>query len=569
MGLLSLVTFLPIVGAIVLAFLPNGADKLAKMVALAASVATFLVSLAVLASFKAGTYHFQLQESFSWIAPLGVTYHLGVDGISIWLVVLTTFLTIVATAYSYYVDVRVKTFLALILVLETAMVGSFLALDLILFFTFFELTLLPMYFLIGIWGGARRGYAANKFLIYTFAGSIFMFVGMVALALQYQRATGNLSFDVVAIQQAVANGSLWANAIQAEGFIFWGFALALLVKTPAFPFHTWVPDTYSESPIAAPILSSVMVKMGTYGFLRFCLPLFPDVVATYIPILMTLAVIGIVYGAIVAAVQPDLRRLLAYSSVSHMGFVLLGIFSLTHDGMMGGAYQQINHGITTGALFLLVGFFAVRRGTTLFKDMGGLKAQMPVYAALFLLAMLGSVSLPGTNGFVGEFLALLGAFESGYANLAGLNVGFAVVAGAGVVLAAVYLLYMFQQIFYGPNVNPENRRLRDIKPWETGLAAILVVFILWGGLYPTTFLRPMEASVQAARLMATGPANLRPAWADSSEEIDTATVGANQGALVRGADVIAPGSLHPSVHLDLAALPPPPTAQSANAGAAH
>jgi NADH-quinone oxidoreductase subunit M len=260
--------------------------------------------------------------------------------------------------------------------------------------------------------------------------------------------------------------------------------------------------------------------MGTYGFLRFCLPLFPDAVGAQVVPIMILAVVGIIYGALVAAVQPDVKKLIAYSSVAHMGFILIGIFSLTHTGMMGGSMQQLNHGISTGGLFLLVGLLYERRHTRMFKDFGGLKAQMPIFAALFLIMMLSSVGLPGTNGFIGEFLALMGAFQASYHGMNGLNVWYAVIAASGVILAAVYLLYMFQKVFYGPNENPENLRLRDVKPWEIAMVGTLILFVFWGGLYPNTFLKPMEASIGAARMMALEPVGTRPTWENLELEID-------------------------------------------------
>lgn len=532
MGILSFLILLPIVGAIVLALLPDD-PKIAKIIGLAFGSATLIASLVVLANTQSLTYHFQLVENIAWVPELGIQYHLGVDGISVWLLVLTAFLTLVALGYSLYVDLKVRSFMALILLLEAAMLGSFVSLDLVLFFTFFEATLIPMWLMINTWGGHNRAYAANKFLIYTFAGSIFLFVGMVALAVQMASVSGHPSFDIVEIQNRVANGSLWVGGLQLQTLIFWGFALAFLVKTPAFPFHTWIGDAYSEAPTAAPILSSAMVKMGTYGFLRFALPLFPEAARAAAPCMMGLAVIGIIYGAIVAAVQPDLRRLLAYSSLSHMGFILLGIFSLSFTGMMGGAYQQLNHGVSTAAMFILVGFLALRRETTRFKDLGGLKSQMPIFAALFLVAMLANVGLPGTNGFVGEFLSLMGAFESGYAGLYHLGPIYAILAAGGVVLAAAYLLYMFQQVCAGPNLDPLNRRLRDLTPIEVAAAGSLVLLILWGGLEPSTFTNPMQASIQATRLMAINPVGQRPVWDDPSLEVEMDSAQEDPGALVR------------------------------------
>lgn len=540
MGLLSLITFLPLIGALVMMLLPKEQEKTHKYFALGISVLTFLASLALIPKFNGETFHFQLVELVPWIKQLGINYHVGIDGISYWLILLTTFLTVISVWFSFYVDKRVKLYFICLLILETAMLGVFVSLDMILFYTFFEASLIPMWLLISIWGGERRTYAGLKFFIYTFAGSIFMLIGIITLANLYGQATGGpISFSIVDIQHAVANGSLWAKAIQLQPWIFWSFAVAFLVKCPAFPFHTWLPDAHVEAPTAGSvILAGVLLKMGTYGFLRFCLPLFPDTIGKQVPIIMTLAVIGIIYGALVAAVQPDWKKLVAYSSVAHMGFVLLGIFSLTHTGLLGGSMQQLNHGISTGALFLMIGLVYERRHTRMFKSFGGLKAQMPIYATLFLIVMLSSVGLPGTNGFIGEFMAMLGAFETAYAGAFGLNVWFAVIAGFGVVLAAVYLLYMFQQVFYGKNDNPDNHRLKDIKPWEIAMCGALILFIFWGGFYPNTFLKPMEASIGAARMMAVNPTGQRPSWADANQEID------KDQNLVTGGQIVVPGNLH-------------------------
>lgn len=550
-GLLSLTIFAPFIGALILMFMPEKDVKNIRYAALAFSVVSFVLSLLVLSRFQAGTYHFQMIELVKWIPSLGLNYKVGVDGISIWLIVMTTFLMVISTIFSFYVDKRVKQYMIFMLMLETAMLGVFLSLDMILFYTFFEASLVPMYFLINIWGGARRQYAAAKFFIYTFAGSIFMLIGIITMHQIYARATGGAgTFDFIAIQNQVANGKFWAVAMQAQPLIFWSFAIAFMVKCPMFPFHTWLPDAHVEAPTAGSvILAGVLLKMGTYGFLRFCLPLFPDAVKTQLIWIMGLAVFGIIYGAIVAAVQPDVKKLVAYSSVAHMGFVIIGIFSLTHEGMMGGAMQQLNHGISTGALFLLVGIIYERRHTRMFKDYGGLKAQMPIYSAIFLIVMLSSVGLPGTNGFIGEFLAMMGAFEASFNGMFGLNVSYAVLAGVGVVLAAVYLLWMFQKMFYGPNANPENQRLKDIKPWEIAMCAPLVVLVFWGGFAPNTFLKPMEKSIAATQMMALKPPGQRPAWSDDSLEI-----GPN-GDLMRDTVVVAPADLHftPTMAAEVAA----------------
>ncbi|RYG34313.1 NADH-quinone oxidoreductase subunit M, partial [bacterium] len=410
---LSLLTFLPLLGAILLALMPEDKPKAARGAAFGFSTLTLLGALAVLFQFKSGTFHYQFTEYAPWATSLGIAYRVGVDGLSIWMVVLTALLTPLAIASTGGITKRLKTMLALVLLLETAMIGAFVSLDLILFFTYFELTLLPMYFVISMWGGENRQRAASKFLLYTFAGSIFMLIGMAALAFRYFQTTGSVSFSVVAIQEAVANGGFWANALQAQGVAFWAFAIALLVKSPVFPFHTWIGEAYSEAPIAAPILSSVMVKLGAYGMLRFLLPLFPESAQANAPYIAGLAAISIIYGAAVAAVQPDMRRMMAYSTLSHMGFVVLGIFSLTHSGLMGAGLSMFAHGITAAMMLLLIGHLQQARGSTLFRDFGGLKARVPVFTTLFFIALIASVGLPTTNGFVGEFLSLMGAFEGG------------------------------------------------------------------------------------------------------------------------------------------------------------
>ncbi len=518
--LLTAITFLPLVGVLIMLFMPAKDEKAARYFALVVSLITFVVSLLILPRFDGSKYQFQLVENVPWISQVGINYRMGVDGISLWLVLLTTFLSVISIWFSFYVQKRVKTYMITMLVLETAMLGVFLSLDLILFYTFFEATLIPMYLLINIWGGEKRAYAALKFFIFTFAGSIFMLVGMIALYQLQKAHTGIASFSIIDIQQNVANGKLWMGSIQLEAWIFWAFAVAFLVKCPAFPFHTWLPDAHTEAPTAGSIiLAGVLLKMGTYGFLRFVLPLFPDVLSRNVVPIMILAIIGILYGAIVAAVQPDVKRLVAYSSVAHMGFVLIGIFSLTHTGLMGGSFQQLNHGISTGALFLLIGLIYERRHTRLFTEYGGLKAQMPIYAAIFLIVMLSSVGLPGTNGFVGEFLALLGTFQAGFNGANHLTIWYGVIAGLGVILAAVYLLWMFQKMFYGQNANPANQVLRDLKKWEVAMCGCLILFIFWGGFHPGTFLKPMEASISAAEGMAVQPKGLRPVWADDQMRV--------------------------------------------------
>lgn len=545
MGLLSLTVFLPVLGALLLSVLPKENVKGLRYAALGVTIATMVVSFLVLQRFDASTYHFQMVEFIPWIERAGINYRMGVDGISIWLIVLTTFLSFISVWFSFYVKHRVKAYMIAMLILETAMLGVFTSLDMILFYTFFEASLIPMWMLITIWGGERRTYAGLKFFVYTFAGSIFMLVGMITMAYLNAQTSGSWSFSLLDIQQNVANGSLWQGAMHLQAWLFWAFSVAFLVKCPAFPFHTWLPDAHVEAPTAGSvILAGVLLKMGTYGFLRFVLPFFPDVLPQMVPFIMGLAVVGILYGAIVAAIQPDVKKLVAYSSVAHMGFVLLGIFSLSHNGLMGGAMQQLNHGISTGALFLLIGLIYERRHTRLFSEYGGLKAQMPIYAAIFLVVMLSSVGLPGTNGFIGEFLAMMGAFEASVNGMFGLNVAYAVLAGVGVVLAAVYLLWMFQKMFYGPNINPENQRLRDIKGWEVAMCVPFVVLIFWGGFYPNTFLKPMEKAIAATRMMALNPAGQRPVWTDATLEIgDNGNLVRNTGTQ-QGQVIVAPANLH-------------------------
>jgi NADH-quinone oxidoreductase subunit M len=565
-GLLSALLAVPLLGALVVLFIPEQFGKAIKGAAMIFSLLAFVLSLVVYQRFEPGTYHMQLVEFVPWIDQLGIHYRVGIDGVSLWLVLLTTFLNVIAVWFSFYIDKRVKTYFAMVLILLTAMLGVFLSLDLILFYAFFEASLIPMAVMIWIWGGANRNYAAVKFFVYTFAASIFMLVGMIAMAGLHREATGVMSFDLLSLQAEVANGRLWVGeAMKLQPLLFWAFALAFMVKCPMFPFHTWLPDAHTEAPTAGSvILAGVLLKMGTFGFLRLALPLFPEAARQAVPVVMTLAVIGIIYGAVVAAVQPDVKKLVAYSSVAHMGFVMLGIFSLTHNGIVGGAYQQLNHGISTGALFLLVGLLYERIHTRLFADMGGLKAQMPIFAALFLIVMLSSVGLPGLNGFVGEFLALMGAFEAGVAGLNGLNLWYPAIAGVGVILAAVYLLWMFQKVFYGP-VNPNLVRLKDLKPGEVAMVSLLILFAFWGGVYPNTFIKPMEKALGAVRLMAVNEPGKRPVWADSTLEID------RNGDLVRVTprrpgsygeytvlSIVAPANLH---------VPVPPESRPAPSGA--
>lgn len=527
MGVITTTILIPIIGMLLILFVPERFGKVTKWLTVLFTGAAFLSSLNILNQFSKETFRFQMLEVANWIPNWGIQYKVGIDGISIWLVLLTTLLTLLAAIFSFYIEHRTKVYFAMILLLEAAMLGVFVSLDLILFYTFFEATLIPMAIMIYVWGGKNRNYAAIKFFIYTFSASIFMLLGMITLAKMHETIAGHMSFDITAIQALVASGEFWQNTGTMQTLLFWAFTIALLVKCPMFPFHTWLPDAHTEAPTAGSvILAGVLLKMGTYGLLRFVLPIFPEATMANVPIIMWLAIIGIIYGAAVAAVQPDVKKLVAYSSVAHMGFVVFGIFSLNQAGMMGGVYQQLNHGISTGALFLLIGLIYERTHTRLFADYGGLKSQMPIFSALFLIVMLSSVGLPGMNGFIGEFLALYGGFMSAADGLYGMKIIMPLLAGTGVILAAAYLLHMFRQMFYGP-LNPKLARLKDLKPWEVGLVGVFVVFIFWGGIYPNTFLKPMEKSVNATRMMVTNGPGARPVWSDDSHDID------NSGNLIQ------------------------------------
>ncbi|MEI6511886.1 MAG: NADH-quinone oxidoreductase subunit M [bacterium] len=510
--ILSIVLFAPMVGAVLIAFLPRENSKAIRYTALGFSVLTFALSVPLFFSYMGTLSGFQFVEIAPWIREWGISYHIGIDGISILLVLLTTFMSILAIWFSFYVQNRIKEYMFFFLLLETGMLGVFMALDLVLFYVFWELTLIPMYFIIGIWGGANRLYAAIKFFIYTFAGSLFMLIAIVAIYYIHLNATGVSSFNLIDIQRVLANGQI---APKVELWLFIAFALAFAIKVPLFPFHTWLPDAHVEAPTAGSVLlAAVLLKMGTYGFLRFCLPLFPDASQAAVPWMMGLSVIGITYGAIVAAMQQDLKKLVAYSSVAHLGFVMLGMFALNQQGITGSVLQMVNHGISTGALFLLVGILYERTHTRSFKDFGGLKAQMPIYAALFLVIMLSSVGLPSTNGFVGEFLCLIGAFHTNFLGLYGTNLWFVVLASLGVVLAAVYLLWMYQKVFYGPNDNPKNQNLPDVKWWEGVIVASLIALVFWIGLYPKALTDKMEVSVAHVISQTTLDRGARPAWSE-------------------------------------------------------
>ncbi len=488
--LLSTVLLIPLAGAIAIAFIGSESKNLIKMLGMGFSLAAFVVSVYIFVVFDGSNPNMQFVEFKEWIPSLHVSYHLGIDGMSLLLVVLTTFLTPISLLASWEsVQNKLKGFIISMLVLEVGTLGVFMALDMFLFYVFWEAMLIPMYFIIGIWGGQDRIYAAVKFFLYTMFGSLLMLVAILWLSYYASEQPGGYFTTNLMELYKVAP----SIPMDIQTWMFLAFALSFCIKVPLFPLHTWLPDAHVQAPTAGSvILAGVLLKMGTYGLVRFCLPLFPYATFEFMPYLAGLAVVGIIYGALVSIVQPDMKKLVAYSSVSHLGFVVLGIFALNQEGMQGGIIQMINHGLSTGALFLLVGMIYDRRHTRMIKDFGGLAKSMPVYAAFFMIVMLSSVGLPGLNGFVGEFLILLGAFKSQL--LA--NRWFAILGASGVVLAAVYLLWSYQRMFFGKLENPENRNLKDMNLREWVVLVPVILFIVWIGIYPSTFLSKSEASTK-------------------------------------------------------------------------
>ena len=480
---LSVVIFFPLLGFLVILFLKENQHNAIRWTGLVTSILEFGVALWVLAQFNPAQASMQMEINLPWlqIAGLPVAYHLGIDGLSILMVLLTTFLTPLAILSTWKsIEQRLKGFMLVFLLEETAMLGVFLSLDLILFFTFWEFSLVPMFFLIGIWGGVNRLYAAIKFILYTMAGSIFMLVAIIVAGL----TAGTFSLT------GMAGGSAFSAVLQT--WLFLGFGIGFAVKVPLWPLHSWLPDAHTEAPTAGSVdLAAVLLKMGTYGFLRFCFTLFPLATRQFAPWVAGLAIVGILYGAAVAYMQKDMKKLVAYSSVSHLGFVVLGLFALTQQSVAGGILQMINHGLSTGALFLIVGMIYERRHTREMDEFGGLWKAMPVLGALALIVTLSSMALPGLNGFVGEFNILLGAFNS---TILG-SPWFAGVAALGVILGAVYLLHFFQKVFLGPLSRPENLALKDLDAREIIILAPILVMIFWIGLYPQPFLNLIGPTV--------------------------------------------------------------------------
>src|SRR5438132_2636597 len=486
-NILTIVTFMPAVGALLLLFYNRGHARSIRAFALIITILTFVFSLHLIAHFDSTTPDFQFAIKIPWVPAYGIDYAMGVDGISVFLILLAALLSPLAILASWSVHERLKEYFIFMLLLEMGMIGVFASLDLFLFYVFWEVMLIPMYFLIGVWGGERRIYAAMKFVLYTMVGSVLMLVAILALYFLHGDATNTFTFSYPQIQSALASGRLVLSPA-IELWLFLAFFLAFAIKVPLFPFHTWLPDAHVEAPTAGSVLlAGVLLKMGTYGRVRFSLPLFPHISHLFAPLISLLAIVGIIYGALVAMVQPDMKKLVAYSSVSHLGFIVLGIFSFTVQGMEGAVYQMLNHGISTGALFLLVGVIYDRRHTRLIEEFGGLANRMPIYAAFFLIVTLSSIGLPGLNGFVGEFLVLLGTF--------GVNPIRASIAAIGVILSAVYMLWMYQRVMWGQLENERNTSLLDLAGREQAMLIPILIMIFWMGMYSSYFLRPMDASV--------------------------------------------------------------------------
>jgi NADH-quinone oxidoreductase subunit M len=488
--ILSVVLFTPLVGAILLLLVPRESENLHRILGNFFGMLVFVISLPLIWRFSldATAPRFQFTETAEWIPSIGAHYSLGIDGITLLLIMLTTLLTAISILCSWSsIKLRRKEYYILFLLLEVGMLGVFMSLDFFLFYVFWEVMLVPMYFLIGVWGSDRRLYAAIKFFLYTLAGSVVMLLAILALYFKYAAIAGDYTFDVQSLLSVVPQLST-----VTQQWLFWGFFFAFAIKVPMFPFHTWLPDAHTEAPTAGSvILAGVLLKMGTYGFIRFSLPLLPtDPAARHhiITIMVTLSIIGIVYGALVCMMQKDMKRLIAYSSVSHLGFCTLGIFALTPNGLSGSVIQQINHGISTGGLFLIVGMLYERRHTRLISEIGGLATPMPNFAAVYMIITLSSLGLPLLNGFIGEFTILRGVFEVSFQ--------WAAWASLGIVLGAAYLLWLYQRVVFGSVTNPANEHLADMNAREYATLVPLIILAFWIGIYPKPLFRVLDRPVR-------------------------------------------------------------------------
>lgn len=485
----SLIVFIPLAG--VVAVMACKSRAAIQWTALVTALLSFLASLVPLFGFDASAAGFQYVERADWIPALGISYHLGIDGLSIFLINLTAFLTVTAVLVSWNrIETKVKLYFSLFLILATGMLGVFAALDTFLFYLFWEATLIPMFLIIGIWGSANRRYAAIKFIIYTMGGSVFMLVGIIVMAFLNQNLGGGFSFDLTEWFKLAVPGAY-------QPWLFIAFFLAFAVKIPAFPFHTWLPDAHVEAPTAGSvILAGVLLKMGVYGILRFCFPLFPAAVEQFTPIIMALGIIGVIYGAFLAFAQKDLKKLVAYSSISHMGLIVVGVFAMNLAGIKGGIIQMVNHGLSTGALFILVGALYERKGTRDMDRMGGLAGRMPVMATLFMIVLLSSIGFPGLNGFVGEILLLLGAFQFTW--------WIGALGATTMILGAVYMLWMYQRVMFETEREPAGESCIDFSPRENCVMIPIIILIFVIGLFPSWFLNRMDTSAQ--ELLSRAPA---------------------------------------------------------------
>jgi len=488
--LLNITIYLPLLGIPLILLSKN--ENMKKWSALLVTSATFLISLPLMFNFdvvNSGVAQY-LTEGGRISSTLDIKYLVGLDGLSLLLFMLTTFMAPIVIISSWdSVSKHLSGYLAMLLILQTASLGVFASLDLIVFYVFFELSLIPMYFLIGIWGGSDRIRATLKFFIYTLVGSLIMLVGLIYVGYDAGSMMPGVTFT---LDWRFLSSDIYQIGLVEQTYLFLAFALAFCIKVPLFPFHTWLPYAHTEAPTAGSVvLAAIMLKMGTYGLIRVCMPLFPNAFMEFAPYMATLAVIGIIYGALVAMVQKDVKKLVAYSSVSHLGFVVLGIFALNTVAMQGAIIQMINHGLSTGALFLIVGMIYDRRHTRMIKDFGGIAKKMPIFTVMFMIATFASIGLPGLNGFVGEFLILNGSFFSELYD----NKVFAILAASGVILAAVYMLWMFQRVMFGPLENEENKKLIDLNAREIGLLVPLVIFMFWIGIHPIDFTKYSENQV--------------------------------------------------------------------------